>query len=44
MTNTASCRVLVSGRWASDVHCFAATWATVLVEGRTMTQPIRPPW
>jgi putative intracellular protease/amidase len=33
----------VSGRWAGDVHCFAATLASVLAEGRTMTQPIPPP-
>jgi putative intracellular protease/amidase len=30
----------VSARWPGDVHCFAATFATVLAEGRTMTQPI----
>lgn len=30
----------VSARWPGDVHCFAATFATVLAEGRAMTQPI----
>jgi putative intracellular protease/amidase len=30
----------VSARWPGDVHCFAATFAKVLAEGRNMTQPI----
>jgi len=30
----------VSARWPGDVHCFAATIASVLAEGRTGTQPI----
>jgi putative intracellular protease/amidase len=30
----------VSARWPGDVHCFAATFATVLAEGRILTQPI----
>jgi len=30
----------VSARWPGDVHCFAATFAAVLAEGRSMTQPI----
>jgi putative intracellular protease/amidase len=33
----------VSARWPGDVHSFAATFATVLAEGRSMTQPMPAP-